>query len=148
MQTRDQHGKRPRDWKVIAAVATASALGISGLALAGPSDGSNDPGPINLRDRTSITEVTTVSSVPTTLAGLFDASADSDLDSPFDDTSSLSVSSVSADSPDAPAPTVVSAPSTDSPDSPPPPPPPVSADSPGSPDSVDSASSFDDSADS
>jgi hypothetical protein len=146
MQTRDQHGKRSRDWKVIAAVATASALGISGLALAGPSDRSDDPDPINLRDRTSITEVTTVSSVPTTLAGLFDA--DSNLDSPFDDTSSPSVSSVSANSPDEPAPAVASPASADSPDSPPPPPPPVSADSPDSPDSVDSASSFDSSADS
>lgn len=148
MQTRDQHGKRPKDWKVIAAVATASALGLSGLALAGPSDGSADPDPINLRDRTSITEVTTVSSVPTTLAGLFDASADSSLGSPFDDVASISVASVSADSPDAPSPAVASPASADSPDASPPPPPPASVDSPDSPDSVDSASSFDNSADS
>jgi hypothetical protein len=143
MQTKDQHGKRPKDWKVIAAVATASALGISGLALAGPSDGSIDPDPINLRDRTSITEVTTVTSVPTTLAEILDAGAENSLDSPFDGPGILSVSSVSADSPDAPAPSVVSAASADSPDAPPPPPP-ASADSA----SADSAASFDNSADS
>jgi hypothetical protein len=143
MQTRDQHSRRPKDWKVIAALTAASALGVSGLALAGSPGGSSNPDPIELRDRTAITSVTTPS-VPTTIAQLLEASADqSSLDSPFDDADLVSPSPASVDSPasaDSPAPVNVDT---------------ASADSAGSTDeasvdsaSVDSAGSSDNSADS
>jgi hypothetical protein len=149
MQTRDQQSKRSKDWKVIAALTAASALGVSGLALAGSSDGPSNPDPIDLRDRTAITSVTTPSSMPTTIAQLLEASADSQLstDSPFDDVDSVSTalvdspasvdSPVSVDSPEQSA-AEVSPASDDSPASP------VSADSA----SADSVESTDDSADS
>ena len=149
MQTRDQQSKRPRDWRVIAAVATVSALGVSGLALAGPSDESGEPDPINLSDRTSITQLTTPSSVPTTIAQMLaDSAASQGVESPFDDPATLSaasaasaasaVSAVSAASPAA----VASPASADSPA--PAPAPAASADSA----SADSAGSSDNSADS
>jgi len=114
MQTRDQHSRRPKDWKVIAALTAASALGVSGLALAGSSGGPSNPDPIDLRDRTAITNVTTPSSVPTTIAQLLEVSADSQssLDSPFDDADLLSPDPASAGSPasaDSPAPAPVNA---------------------------------------
>jgi hypothetical protein len=143
MQTRDQQSNRSKDWKVIAALTAASALGVSGLAFAGSSDGPSNPDPIDLRDRTAITSVTTPSSVPTTIAQLLEASADSQLstDSPFDDVDSVSTalddSPVSVDSPEQSA-AEVSPASDDSPASP------VSADSA----SADSVESTDDSADS
>jgi hypothetical protein len=143
MQTRDQQSKRSKDWKVIAALTAASALGVSGLALAGSSDGPSNPDPIDLRDRTAITSVTTPSAVPTTIAQLLEASADSQLstDSPFDDVDSVSTALVdspaSVDSPEQSA-AEVSPASDDSPASP------VSADSA----SADSVESTDDSADS
>jgi len=146
MQTRDQ-GKRPKDWKVVAAIATASALGISGLALAGPSGGRDTPDPINLRDQTNITEVTTPSTSPTT-APIFGAEASdsrNSLDSPFDDPTTTTtivvvdptnpVVSSSGDSPD------VTNPPTPAPAPDPAPPPAGSADS-------GSAGSADNSADS
>ena len=82
-------------------MATASALGLSGLALAGPDDRSGDPDSITLRERTSITEMTTPSSTPVNLAGILDDTADSrqGLDSPFDDPNDSLVISASADSP-------------------------------------------------
>jgi hypothetical protein len=147
MQTRNQHSKRPRDWKVIAAAATVSALGVSGLALAGNSGEHGEPDPINLSDRTSITEVTTTSSIPTTLAQLLADSADSQsVESPFDDPATVSAASVSAASPASPA----SVASKASADSPAPAPAPAPADSPASVDSAsaDSAGSSDNSADS
>jgi hypothetical protein len=143
MQTRDQQTKRSKDWKVVAALTAVSALGVSGLALAGSSDGPSNPDPIDLRDRTAITSVTTPSAVPTTIAQLLEASADSQLstDSPFDDVDSVSTalvdSPVSVDSP-AQSAAEVSPASDDSPASP------VSADSA----SADSVESTDDSADS
>jgi hypothetical protein len=143
MQTRDQQTKRSKDWKVVAALTAVSALGVSGLALAGSSDGPSNPDPIDLRDRTAITSVTTPSSMPTTIAQLLEASADSQLstDSPFDDVDSVSTalvdSPVSVDSP-AQSAAEVSPASDDSPASP------VSADSA----SADSVESTDDSADS
>lgn len=152
MQTRDQ-GKRPKDWKVVAAIATASALGISGLALAGPSEGRDTPDPINLRDRTNITEVTTPSSAPiaTSISGAVASDSRNSLDSPFDDTTTTTttiivvdptdpVVSSSADSPD------VTSPPAPAPEPDPAPPPAGSADS-GSADSG-SAGSADNSADS
>jgi hypothetical protein len=158
MQTKDQ-GKAPKDWKVIAAVATASALGLSGLALADSESGTESPDPINLVDRTPITEVTVAKNTSTTLAdlGVRVVSADS-VSSPFDEpaptttladsvasvasvASADSVASVASVASPEPAPSVVA----DSPDV-------ASADSGASAaspdDSADSAGSVDNSADS
>jgi hypothetical protein len=158
MQTKDQ-GKAPKDWKVIAAVATASALGLSGLALADSDSGTESPDPINLVDRTPITEVTVAKNTSTTLAdlGVRVVSADS-VSSPFDEpaptttladsvasvasvASADSVASVASVASPEPAPSVVA----DSPDV-------ASADSGASAaspdDSADSAGSVDNSADS
>jgi hypothetical protein len=157
MQTKDQ-GKAPKDWKVIAAVATASALGLSGLALADSESGTESPDPINLVDRTPITEVTVAKNTSTTLAdlGVRVVSADS-VSSPFDEpapTTTLADSVASVDSVDsvasvasvASADSVASVASVASPE----PAPSVVADSPdvASADSGASAASPDDSADS
>jgi len=139
MQTKEQ-GKSPKDWKVIAAVATASALGLSGLALADSGSRTDTPDPINLEDRTPITEVTVAKATSTTLAdlGLRVSSADS-ASSPFDEPSP----------PTTMADSVASAASAASPDPAPAPPPPPAADSADSADdSGDSAGSVDNSADS
>lgn len=135
MQTKEQ-GKSPKDWKVIAAVATASALGLSGLALADSGSRTDTPDPINLEDRTPITEVTVAKTTSTTLAdlGVKVASADS-ASSPFDEPAPLSTMADSVAS-------VASAASSEP--APPPPPAADSADSPAA-DSVDSAGSPDDS---
>jgi hypothetical protein len=69
MQTRDQ-AKSPKNWKVVAAIATASALGLSGLALADSDERADIPDPINLEDRTPMTEVTVATTTSTTLADL------------------------------------------------------------------------------
>ena len=136
MQTKEQ-GRRPRNWKVVAAIATASALGVSGLALAGPEDGSDDPDPIKLSDKTSITEVTVAKSTSTTLANLgIDVDTLDSASSPFDDSAAspepAQAPVASADSPDPePAP-----PADDSPDQ-------ASAQSPASAQSAASAVSAD-----
>jgi hypothetical protein len=158
MQTRDQ-GERRRDWKVIATIATVSALGISGLALADSSDRSDTPGSIDLEDRITITEVTTPKSTATTLAdlGLDVATLDS-ASSPFDDSgtqttvadsvasAASATTAVSAASPaSAASPEAASAPSADSPDPAPADDSPVSAASAAS---AASAGSVDGSADS
>jgi len=142
MQTKDQD-KTPKDWKVIAAVATASALGLSGLALADSDSGTQTPDPINLVDRTPITEVTVAKTTSTTLAdlGVRVVSADS-VSSPFDEpapTTTITESAASVASPE-PAPSVVAdSPDVASPDVAPT----------ASPDgSVDSVGSVDNSADS
>ena len=146
MQTKEQ-GKTPKDWKVIAAVATASALGLSGLALADSGSRTDTPEPIDLEDRTAITEVTVAKTTSTTLAdlGVRASTADS-AGSPFDEPaappSTMADSVASAASPDpAPAPLPaagsVDSASADSG---------ASADSPD--DSGDSAGSVDNSADS
>lgn len=145
MQTKDQ-GRTPKDWRVIAAVATASALGVTGLALADSDSGTETPDPINLVDRTPITEVTVAKTTSTTLAdlGVRVASADS-VSSPFDEpapttTITESVASVASVASPEPAPSVVA----DSPDVAP-----ADLASAASPDdSVDSAGSVDNSADS
>lgn len=144
MQTKEQ-GKSPKDWKVIAAVATASALGLSGLALADSGSRTDTPDPIDLEDRIAITEVTVAKTTSTTLAdlGVRVSSADS-AGSPFDEPAAPPItmadsvaSAASAASPDpAPAPAFAA----DSVDSG------ASADSPD--DSGDSAGSVDNSADS
>ena len=46
MQTKEQ----ARNWKVVASVATVAALGVSGLALASPSNQAGSPPPIELDD--------------------------------------------------------------------------------------------------
>jgi hypothetical protein len=143
MQTKEQ-GKSPKDWKVIAAVATASALGLSGLALADSGSRTDTPDPINLEDRTPITEVTVAKTTSTTLAdlGVRVSGADS-ASSPFDEpaappaTLADSVASVGSAASPEPAPAPAVQPAADSVDS---------ADSPD--DSGDSAGSVDNSADS
>jgi len=143
MQTPDQ-GKRPKDWKVVAAIATASALGISGLALAGPGEGSDIPDPIHLKDQTTVTEVTP-SSFPTTTStsgvGVREASGSGNsLDSPFDDVATTTIVVVDPVDP-------VVASSSDSPDVTNPPAPAPAPPAQGSADSG-SAGSADNSADS
>jgi len=138
MQLKDQV-KKSRDWKVVAALATVSALGISGLALADSGDPTT-PNLIDLKDRTEITKVTSAPTLGSDFANLA-LSADSPNDSPFDDT--RSVSSVSADTAQSPI-TLESQATADSPaisDSPVTDDSPATADSPagGSVDSVDNS---------
>ena len=153
MDTKDQ-GQRPKDWKVVAAIATASALGLSGLALADSNDNSNTPDPINLEDVTPITEVTVAKTTSTTLAdmGVAVETLDS-ASSPFDAPATITTIADSVASAD-PAPAPAPVPSADSPDvapappaadSPAPAPPPPADDSA---DSGASAGSVDGSADS
>lgn len=94
MQTKDQW-KRAKDWKVVGAVAAASALGLSGLALAGPDASGSGQGSIELEDQASFSTVPTT--VPTTVADAIDRVADSaDLDSPFVDDTTTGDSSPSS----------------------------------------------------
>lgn len=161
MQTKEQW-KKPKDWKVVTAVATASALGLSGLALAGPGD-SPEPEAIDLMDRRSVDTVTGTSQVPTTVdqalsqvmdsvvsGDVSDASASVEsvqsaqaLGSPSPD-SPLSAESPVTPSPDSPV--SVDSPATPSPDSPEPAE--ESPDLPDSPDSPDESPDSPDSADS
>lgn len=149
MQTKEQW-KKPKDWKVVTAVATVSALGLSGLALAGPGD-TPEGQAITLVDRRSVDTVTGTSQVPTTveqaLSQVMDSVASGDVsgDSPSIESvqsaqtvaSPLPDSPVSVESPVSPSadsPLVESpeTPSVDSPASP--------DESPDSPDSADSGS--------
>ena len=128
MQTKDQVGKI-KNWKVITSVAAASALGISGLALAGP-DRSGTPDRIDLRDTASVTTIGTTPTVPTTLADALNRVVDSvptddrTTDSPFDERSVQSPpddspnSPPTPDSPDQPSPDSPATPDQPSPDSP------------------------------
>lgn len=111
MQTRNQW-KRPRDWKVVAGVAAAATLGITGLALASPDDGSV-PDAITLEDQASVVDVSIPDSLPP--VSVVDLTDDTDLDSPFDD-------SPIQDSPDdsPPGPTTTLADDSPSPDDSPP----------------------------
>jgi len=151
MESKDQ-GRRPKDWKVVAAIATASALGLTGLALADSNDNSDTPDPINLEDRTPVTEVTVAKTTSSTLAdlGVRVDSLDS-AGSPFDEPAAppttiadSAASAASADPAPAPAPAPAPEPSADSPD---PAPAPVADDSAASA-SADSGASADNSADS
>lgn len=133
MQIKEQ--LKGREWKVVAVVTTAGALGFSGLALAGPSVSTTTPDPIDLRDRTSVTSTTGTGDTQFTFPSyMFSHSADTTWDSPFDSTPSLDTDSPSP----SPSPTTNSP--SPSPDSPSP-----SPDSPSpSPDSVsDSSQSID-----
>jgi hypothetical protein len=108
MQLKSQTGKA-RDWKVIAAVATASALGVSGLALADTGGPDRAPDAINLRDRAEISQLNSQVETPSSEFPPLVFSVESTDDSPLDDNSpstdslveSLDVASVSVDdSPD------------------------------------------------
>ena len=100
MQLKNQARK---NWKVVAAVTAASAIGISGLAFADPGNGSNDPNPIDLKDRTEITtQVTTATSFPGVTFNTLMSATDTGTNSPFDDTTTGTFDSISATaSPDA-----------------------------------------------
>ncbi|HEU4319829.1 MAG TPA: hypothetical protein VFS66_07070 [Acidimicrobiia bacterium] len=152
MQTKEQ----ARNWKVVASVATVAALGVSGLAVASPSNPSEAPPPIEIQDTRQAPGTTLQQSdrtgfeiVPSPTIDFNDS-----LDTPLA-SADLGVSDDQAgspqDSPDpAPAPAAVDD-SGDSPqDSPDPAPAPAavddSVDTPQ--DSPDPASSGDDSADS
>ena len=94
MQLKNQARK---NWKVVAAVTAASAIGISGLAFADPGNGSNDPNPIDLKDRTEITtQVTTATSFPGVTFNTLLSATDTGTNSPFDDTTTGTFDSISA----------------------------------------------------
>ncbi|HEX7098383.1 MAG TPA: hypothetical protein VF377_04020 [Acidimicrobiia bacterium] len=119
MQTKRQW-KNSRNWKVVGAVAAASALGLTGIAVANEGGSANEPEPIRLQDTTKVTEVTTVSTVPTTVEEALDrvvqtASVSSPLD---DDRPAPQVSASSPVSPDQPSPASPATPDQPSPASP------------------------------
>ena len=133
MQTRKQW-EPTRNWKVVAGVTTAAALGAATLAMASGDSGPN-PDPIDLRERGVVTEFKDSSFIGDNIFSSEDIGGGNDLsetfDSPFDSPASPdspdSVGSPgSADSPDSP-----STAQPDSPDSP---------DAPDSPDSPDGSS--------
>jgi hypothetical protein len=62
VQLRDQW-KRPRDWKVIAGASALAALGVTGLVLVNPVDGSV-PEPISLEERARVDEASIPASLP------------------------------------------------------------------------------------
>ena len=148
MQTKEQI----KNWKVVASVATVAALGVSGLAIASPSDADTPP-PIEVQDQRAGETLTstTIGQFEVVPGPAFSPGSDS-LDSPLAsaDIDSPAVDSASVDSPapaPAPAPTADDSPAVDSPsaDSPAPAPAPApdpddspSVDSPGSADSGDS----------
>lgn len=127
MQTKEQW-KKPKDWKVVTAVATASALGLSGLALAGPGD-SPEAEAIDLVDRRSVDTVTGNSQVPTSVDQALSQVMDSVLSGEVSGDSASVESVQSAQAPGSPSdsPVSVESPVTPSPDSP------VSVDSPATP---------------
>ncbi|HLU52675.1 MAG TPA: hypothetical protein VK011_03680 [Acidimicrobiia bacterium] len=117
MQTKGQW-KNSRNWKVVGAVAAASALGLTGIAVASEGGSANEPEPIRLQDTTKVTEVTTVSTVPITVEDALNrvvqtASVSSPLD---DDRPAPQVSASSPVSPDQPSPASPASPA--SPDQP------------------------------
>lgn len=113
MQTKEQWD-RPTNWKVVAAVAAASALGLSGLAVATTGGSEQGPDPIDLQDRSDVSSTTIGSSsnstVPTTVGQALDQVSGS-LDSPFDD-SGRNAASPGAHSPSADSPAGVTSTST------------------------------------
>ena len=101
MQLKNQKGQQ-RNWKVVAAVTAASAIGLSGLALANPGDGASKPDSIQLRDRTEIAKLTSNVTAPGTFQILMSAT-DTGNDSPFGDVLETGSPSDSP-SPDSPSP--------------------------------------------
>ncbi len=85
MQIKNQW-KRPRDWKVVAGVGAVAALGITGLVIANPADGSV-PTSISLEERARIAETGIGQPIPP-IDDVVDLSQfGDDLNSPFDDAS-------------------------------------------------------------
>jgi hypothetical protein len=164
MQTREQI----KNWKVVASVATAAALGVSGLAIANPGNAADTPPPIEIEDRRANADLTVTST--TQLAG-FEvvpgpslSPADDSLDSPLassdlatrdvdspdvddspaaNDSPDVSDSPDVADSPDPSGDTTDSPDTVESPDSSDSPDTSDSPDSSDSPDTGDSADSID-----
>jgi hypothetical protein len=136
MQTREQI----KNWKVVASVATAAALGVSGLAIANPGDAAETPPPIEIEDRRANVDLTVTSTTHPgfeVVPGPSLSPGDDSLDSPLasadletsDDSPDVDDSPAASDSPDV----------ADSPDS--------NGDTSDSPDTDDSLDT-DDSADS
>lgn len=139
MQTKEQI----KNWKVVASVATVAALGVSGLAIASPSDADTPP-PIEVQDQRTgeAFTSTTIGQFEVVPGPSFSPNSDS-LDSPLASAGldSPALDSASVDSP-APAPApAVDSPSADSPAPAPAPDDSPSVDSPDSPDSGDSRDS-------
>jgi len=112
MQIKNQW-KRPRDWKVVAGAGAVAALGITGLVLANPADGTV-PDAISLEDRARIAETTVPRPLP--LTGIINLSdLEGDLDSPFDDNGGDTVTD-DDDSPDDSTPVGTGGDDDDSPD--------------------------------
>jgi hypothetical protein len=93
MQTREMWKKSK--WKVVAGAATLSALGISGLALADPS---NSPVPASIELSDQVSGVGLQRPAPDFVLNLNDDQS-SDSDSPFDDVGTGDSESVSGDTP-------------------------------------------------
>lgn len=103
MQTRDQ-AKGSKTWKIVASVAAASALGLSGIALANDDGRSSAPEPITLDDTTKVTQVSTPTTVPTTVQEAVRMGADTaSVASPLDDEVEDQASVASQASPNTPA---------------------------------------------
>lgn len=145
----------PKEWKVVATVAAASALGIGAVVLASPSSGGSDlPDPISLQNQVDLQRLDTAERSFMTVASqardLRDQRNVWAANMKFASVESVEsvqttpspVSPVSPISPDSP-PSPQSPPSPVSPDTPPSPPSPVSPDSPPSPMSVPSPVSLD-----
>jgi hypothetical protein len=155
MQTKEQI----KNWKVVASVATVAALGVTGLAIASPSDADTPP-PIEVQDQRTGEgfTTTTIGQFEVVPGPSFSPNSDS-LDSPLASAGldSPALDSASVDSPapaPAPAPTADDSPGVDSPaadspsadsTAPPPAPAPAPDDSPSvdSPVSADSGDSLD-----
>ncbi|HEX2153272.1 MAG TPA: hypothetical protein VHL52_04780 [Acidimicrobiia bacterium] len=103
MQTRDQ-ANGSKTWKIVASVAAASALGLSGIALANDDGRSSAPEPITLDDTTKVTQVSTPTTVPTTVQEAVRMGADTaSVASPLDDEVEDQASVASQASPNTPA---------------------------------------------
>ncbi len=99
-----------KKWKVVAGVTTAGILGVSGLALAGPGTDPENPGSIDLRDRNDLGSSTSITSASSSTdftypSFMFSHSADTQLNSPFDNTATTTVNTVPTPSPTPDTPT-------------------------------------------
>jgi hypothetical protein len=117
MQTREQ----VKNWKVVASVATAAALGVSGLAIASPGDPADAPPPIEIQDtrNTAFTATTQpdFEVVPAPSFTMGDDSLDSPLASADTAQDSPESSPASPDAQDSPESSPASPHVQDSPDS-------------------------------
>jgi len=97
MQTREMW--KNSKWKMVAGAATLSALGISGLALADPTN-PGVPGSIELSDQVQVSDARSVTTtLPDFVVGVSGGPGE-DLDSPFDDNGTGDTASVTGDTPD------------------------------------------------